>query len=75
MKTNPFLDLEIPHELIQERAGVLYKQRNKIFNDYLDDWFDDLANWFEAERQIRQEIGNKELQTTSSNFFIISGIH
>jgi|GEM_PF-6049847 len=41
-------DTEIPPELIQERAYRLYEQRGGNPND-------DLADWFEAERQLRRE--------------------
>lgn len=45
----PELDTEIPPELVQERAYLLYEQRGGHPGD-------DLADWFEAERQIRREM-------------------
>jgi hypothetical protein len=41
-------DMQIPPELIQERAYYLYEQRGQAPGS-------DLADWFEAERQLRQE--------------------
>lgn len=45
----PELDTQIPPELIQQRAYRLYEQRGLRSGD-------DLADWFEAERQLRGEI-------------------
>lgn len=42
------LDNEIPAELIQQRAYLLYEQRGRHGGN-------DLSDWFEAERQIREE--------------------
>jgi hypothetical protein len=45
----PELDTQIPPELIQQRAYQLYEERGKNPDG-------DLADWFEAERQLRGEI-------------------
>jgi len=52
-ETDPFIqqpekDTQIPPEMIQKRAYHLYEQRGGNSND-------NLADWFEAERQIRHE--------------------
>ncbi len=44
----PERDTDIPPELVQERAYRLYEQRGGNSGD-------DLADWFEAERQLRGE--------------------
>jgi hypothetical protein len=49
---------EIPPEFIQERANRLDKPSDKNSEDYLADWFDDLADWFVAERQMCQKIAS-----------------
>lgn len=33
-------DPEIVHQLIQDRAFILYKQRSKLSNDYITNWVD-----------------------------------
>jgi hypothetical protein len=49
----PDRDNEIPSELIQERAYLLYEQRGGQPGS-------DLADWFEAERQLRGEIAKRK---------------
>jgi hypothetical protein len=51
----PERDTEIPPELIQERAYKLYEQRGNNPGDNLSDWFN-------AERQLRKEIGKQKLK-------------
>jgi hypothetical protein len=50
----PERDTEIPPELIQERAYLLYEQRVAASSNP-----DNLADWFEAERQLRGEIASR----------------
>jgi hypothetical protein len=50
----PERDTEIPPELVQERAYRLYEQRGEETGDNLSDWF-------EAERQVRGELGRRQL--------------
>jgi hypothetical protein len=45
----PERDTQIPPELIQQRAYQLYEERGKNPDG-------DLADWFEAERQLRRNI-------------------
>ncbi len=57
-ETDPFIqqperDTQVPPELIQQRAYHLYEQRRGNSQD-------NLADWFEAERQLRQEIKNNQ---------------
>jgi hypothetical protein len=53
-ETDPFIqqpekDTQIPPELIQQRAYHLYEQRGDASGN-------NLADWFEAERQLRREV-------------------
>ncbi len=50
----PERDTEIPPELIQRRAYLLYEERVACGKNP-----DNLADWFEAERQLRGEIVKK----------------
>jgi hypothetical protein len=47
----PERDTEIPPELVQQRAYLLYEQRAAAAQSP-----DNLADWFEAERQLRGEM-------------------
>ncbi len=49
----PERDTQVPPELIQERAYHLYEQRGGNPGD-------NLADWFEAERQLRGEITSRK---------------
>ncbi|MDE2028856.1 MAG: DUF2934 domain-containing protein [Candidatus Omnitrophica bacterium] len=57
-ETDPFIqqperDTEIPPEMVQQRAYRLYEQRSGGPGD-------NLADWFEAERQLRAEAAAKK---------------
>jgi hypothetical protein len=41
----------------QEEKNAELTEEGQYPNDYLADWFNDLADWFDAERQMRQ-MGN-----------------